>query len=122
MIFALQVATEGIAIRLVEEGVDQRVHTRGHVSHPYKKSHELLKMFTVVLTDSNQHIGDEERTPHHQEKEKNNAQNFGGPLLIFNSLHHSSSTLISWTANLTLHKQKCRHLGGGTVVKQACLS
>lgn len=121
VIFALQVATEGMPIGLVEECVDQWVHTRGDISHPHKNIHELFKMLTVVLADSNHHIGDEERTPHHQKEEKHNAQDFTGSLLISNSFHHSSFTL-SFTTNLMLFTQKCEHLGGGAVVKQTCVT
>lgn len=124
VIFALQVSAEGIPVGLVEECVDQRVHTRGDITHPHKHIHEVLKMLTVVLADSDHHIGDEERTPHHQKEEKHNAQNFTGPLLISNSFHHSSSNL-SFTTNLMLFKQKCGHQGGGAVFKHTsvtCLS
>lgn len=96
VIFTLQVANECIAVCLVEEGVNQRIHTRGDVSHPNKEIHEMVKMVTAaLLTDGDQHVGDEERTPHHQEEKKYDTQDFGGPLLISDRLHHSSSTLIS---------------------------
>lgn len=87
-----------MSIRLVEKRVDQRIHSRGDISHPDKKVNEVIEMLaTVVLTDGDQHIGDEERTPHDQEEEKHNPQDFGGSSLIVQSLNHASSALASWT-------------------------
>lgn len=51
----------------------------------------------VVLTDGDQHIGDEERTPHDQEEKEDNPQDFGGSSLIVQSLNHASSALALWT-------------------------
>lgn len=100
-----------MSIRLVEKGVDQRIHSRGDISHPDKKVNEVIEMLAaVVLTDGDQHIGDEERTPHDQEEKEHNPQDFGGSSLIVQRLNHASSALGSWTL--------WGLVGGGLTVQQ----
>lgn len=77
-------------------------------------------LVAVVPTDSDQHVGDEEWTPHDQEEEEDNPQDFGGSLLIFYSLHHASFTLVSWTPEQTFADWKCGSLGGGMTAEQTC--
>lgn len=36
MIATAQVAGEGMAVVLIEQGVDERVDSRGNVAHPYE--------------------------------------------------------------------------------------
>lgn len=108
-----------MAIRLVEKCVDQGIHSRGDISHPDKDVNECIEMLAaVVVTDSDQHVGDEEWTPHDQEEEEDNSQDFGGSLLIFYSLHHALFTLVLWTYEQTFVDWKCELLGGGPTVEQ----
>lgn len=103
--------SKGLSIRLVEKGVDQRIHSRGDISHPDKKVNEVIEMLAaVVLTDGDQHIGDEERTPHDQEEKEHNPQDFGGSSLIVQRLKRASSALALRTL--------CRLAGGGLPVQQ----
>lgn len=109
-----------MAIRLVEKCVDQGIHSRGDISHPDKDVNECMEMCVAVLADSDQHVGDEEWTPHDQEEEEDNPQDFGGSLLIFYSLHHASFTLVLWTSKQTFVDWKCELLGGGLTAEQTC--
>lgn len=70
------VAGEGPPVGLVEEGVDQRVDARGDVAHPHEDVEEVVKQRLVAGAPA-QHrgdVGDEERTPHDEEEEKDNPQ------------------------------------------------
>lgn len=102
-----------MAISLVEKRVDQGIHSRGDISHPDKEVNEFIEMLAAVVpTDRDQDVDDEERTPHDQEEEEDNTQDFRGSLLVFYSLHHALFTLASWTSKQTLVDWKCGLLGG----------
>lgn len=90
--FTAKVSSEGLAVRLVEKGVNQGVHSRRDVSHPDENIEEFMNILaTVVPTDGVQHIGDEKRTPHDQEQKEDDPQDFGGSPFIFQSSIHALS-------------------------------
>jgi len=76
---AADVAGEGAAVRLVEQRVDQRVDPRRDVAHPHKHVQEVVqnRLVTRAAAQHEGHVGDEERAPHDEEEEEDDAQDLG---------------------------------------------
>lgn len=76
VVLAPDVVGEGSPVGLVEEGVDQRVDPGGDVTHPDEDVQEIVEQRLVarVAAQDKGDVGDEERTPHDKEEEKDNSQ------------------------------------------------
>lgn len=77
VISAPNVPGECSPVRLIEESVDQRVDSGGDVTHPDEDIKEVVKQrpVTGLVAQYKGDIGDEEGTPHDEEKEENDSQN-----------------------------------------------
>lgn len=71
------VAGEGVPVGLIEEGVDQRVDSRGDVTNPHENVEKVIEegLVTGATTQDEGDVGDEEGTPHDEEEEENDSQN-----------------------------------------------
>lgn len=76
-VLAPDVAGERSPVGLIEEGVDQRVDPRGDVAHPDEDVEEVVEQRLVAgaPTQDEGDVGDEEGTPHDEEKEEDDSQN-----------------------------------------------
>lgn len=73
---APDVAGERPPVRLIEEGVDQRVDPGGDVAHPDEDVQEVMKQWLIagLPAQDGGDVGDEEGTPHDEEEEEDNSQ------------------------------------------------
>lgn len=73
---APDVAGEGSPVGLVEEGVDQRVHSRGDVAHPHEDVEQVVEQRLVARAPAQDEgdVGDEEGAPHDEEEEEDDSQ------------------------------------------------
>lgn len=76
VILAPDVAGEGSSVGPIEEGVDQRVDSRGDVAHPHEDVEEVVKQRLVAgaPAEDKRDVGDEEGAPHDEEEEKDDSQ------------------------------------------------
>lgn len=72
---APDVAGERSPVGLIEEGVDQRVDSRGDVTHPDEDVEEVVEQWLVagVAAQDEGDVGDKEGTPHDEEEEKDDS-------------------------------------------------
>ena len=76
-VLAPDVAGEGSPVGLIKEGVDQRVDSRGDVTHPDEDVEEIVKQWLIAGATAKYKgdVGDEEGTPHDEKEEEDNSQN-----------------------------------------------